>query len=123
MEYRAGTGSASLRLDVERPDDVAPLLGFLGDEPAKVCGRDNKRRASKVGKPCLHLGIGKGRVDLLVELVDDLRTRVPGRADAEPTARLVARHKITYGREVSQRLRTRRRRHRKRAQLAGLDVF
>src|SRR5215813_5535479 len=57
--------TASVRLDVEGPDDVAPLLGFVGDEPAKVCGRDDKRRASKVVKPCLHLGSGEARVDLL----------------------------------------------------------
>src|SRR6516165_5712470 len=34
MEYRQR--SASLRLDVEGPDDLAPLFGFVGDELAKV---------------------------------------------------------------------------------------
>src|SRR5262245_20469695 len=38
----------SLRLDVEGPDHLAPLFGFLDDEPAKVCGRDDKRRYSQV---------------------------------------------------------------------------
>ena len=38
MECRPEPDSerASLGLDVERPDDVAPLLGFVGDELAKV---------------------------------------------------------------------------------------
>ena len=39
----------------------------------------------KVGKPRLHLGIGEGGIDLLVELVDDLGRRVLGRADADQT--------------------------------------
>src|SRR5262245_25335447 len=64
--------TASVRLDVEGPDDVAPLLGFLGDEPAKVCGRDDKRRHTQNGEPRFYLGIGEARVDLLVELVDDV---------------------------------------------------
>ena len=38
MEYRPDSGSDSLRLDVERPDNVAPLLRFVGDELAKVGG-------------------------------------------------------------------------------------
>src|SRR6516165_3427535 len=35
--------SASLRLDVEGPDDVAPLLRFVGDELAGVGGRTDER--------------------------------------------------------------------------------
>src|SRR5262249_2467848 len=62
--------SFSLLLDACELDHLAPLFGFLGDEPAKVCGRDDKRRASKVGKPRLDLGIGEGGVNLSVELVD-----------------------------------------------------
>ena len=50
--------AASVRLDVEGPDDVAPLLDFVGDELAEVCGRDDKRRAPQVGKPRLQLGVG-----------------------------------------------------------------
>ena len=33
------SGSASFSLDVEGPDDVAPLLRFVGDELAKFSGR------------------------------------------------------------------------------------
>jgi hypothetical protein len=43
--------TASVRLDVEGPDDVAPLLGFLSDELAEGRGRAGKNRAAQVGKP------------------------------------------------------------------------
>jgi hypothetical protein len=39
MEYRPDSGSVSLRLDVEGPDEFAPLFRFVGDELAKVSGR------------------------------------------------------------------------------------
>ena len=42
----------------------------------------------------LNFGIGESRVDLLVELIDDLGRRVLRSADAEPCARLVARHEF-----------------------------
>ena len=50
----------------------------------KSAGEQGKHRAAEFGKPRLDLGIGEGRVDLLVELVDDFGGRVLGRADAEP---------------------------------------
>ena len=112
-----------LRLDAGEPDHLAPLLGFVRDELAEVGGRARKHRAAQIGKPRLHLGIGERGVDLPVELVDDLGGRVLGRADAEPRARLVARHEIAHGRDLGQRLRARRGRHRQRAQLAGPDVL
>jgi hypothetical protein len=83
-------GQLLRRLDVEGPDDVAPLLGFVGDELAKVGGREREHVATQISKPRLDLGISKASVDLLVELVDDLGRRGPRCADAEPTARLVA---------------------------------
>jgi hypothetical protein len=66
MEYRPDSGSASLRLDVEGPDDVAPLLRFVGDELAKVGGRKREHGAAEIGKPRLDIGIGEASVDLLV---------------------------------------------------------
>ena len=89
----------------------------------KSAGEPASAVAAQVGKPRLDLGIGESRVDLLVELVDDLGGRVPRRANAEPRARLVARHELAHGRDVRQRLRARRGRHRQRAQLAGPDVL
>src|SRR5262245_14576175 len=75
---------------------------------AEVGGRTWKHSATKVGKPRLDFGIGKGSVDLLVELLDDLGRRGLRRADAEPSARLVARHELAHCRNVRQCVRARR---------------
>src|SRR5262245_38029501 len=120
MESRA---AASVRLDVEDPDHAAPLLGFLSDELAEGRGRAGKNRAAQVGERRLHLGITESSVDLLVELVDDLDRCGLGRADAEPRARLVARHKLAHGRDVRQCVRAGRGGYRERAQPASLDIL
>ena len=56
-----------LRLDVGGPDHLAPFLSLVGDELGEVGGRTREHGAAEVGKSCLHLGIGEGRIDLLVE--------------------------------------------------------
>src|SRR6516162_4161373 len=70
----------SVRLDACELDHLAPLLGFVCDELAKVGGRACKHRRAEVSNARLHLGIGEARVDLLVELVNDLGGRVLGHA-------------------------------------------
>src|SRR5262245_50079965 len=95
-------GSASLRLDVEGPDHLGPLLGFVGDQRTKVGGRARKRRAAEVSEPRFDRGIGQAGVDVLVEPIRDLGRRVLGRADAEPNTCLVARHELTHGRNIGQ---------------------
>src|SRR5947207_11577065 len=74
--------------------DFAPLFDFSSYELGEVGGRGRKHRAAQVSKSRLHLRIGKGRVDFLVELVDDLGGRVSGRAHAEPRIRLVSRYEF-----------------------------
>src|SRR5438132_1452826 len=101
MEYPVG---GSFRLDVCRPDHLAPLLGFVSDKAAKVGRRHRHWRASQVSEPRLDLMIGESGVDLLVELLDDLGRRGLWCADAGPGARLVARHELSHGRDVGQRL-------------------
>jgi len=59
--------AGSLRLDVRRPDYLAPLLGFVSDEFAKVGGREHECRAPLVDKSRLDLGVGEAGVYLLVE--------------------------------------------------------
>ena len=81
--WNIDSGSASFRLDIEGPDDVAPLLRFVGDELAEVGGRTDERCATQIGEPRLHLGIGESGVDLVVELLDDLGRRGLRRADAD----------------------------------------
>src|ERR1700704_2726476 len=84
----------SLRLDIGRPDHLAPFLGFVSNQLAEVGGRARKHRAAKVGKPRLQLGIGEPRVDRLAELIDD----IGGRADAISPRRLVAWHEAVMRR-------------------------
>src|SRR5262249_22513089 len=84
-----------------------PFFGFVGYELAKVGGRADKWCASEVSQPRLDFGIGEARVDLLVELVDDLGWRGLGCADAEPIACLVPRQELPHARDVRQGLRTR----------------
>src|SRR5258708_39741240 len=71
-------GSASLRLDVEGPDDVAPLLDFVGDELAKVGGRKREHGAAEIGKPRPEFRVGERGTDLPVELVDNFGRRAFG---------------------------------------------
>src|SRR5262245_46719983 len=63
----------------------------------------------------LTLGSARSCIDLLVELVHDLVGRGLGCAHAPPSARLVARHELTPGRNIGQYCHARRRGHRKRA--------
>src|SRR4029077_10313701 len=72
---QAGGGVASLRLEAGALDDLAPLLDFLGDELAEVGRCTRQHGAAEVAEPCLHLGIDQRRVDLVVELLDDLGRR------------------------------------------------
>src|SRR6516164_4654948 len=81
--------SASLRLDVEAPNEVAPLLRFVADELAEISRRKRERVATQIGKPRLVLWIGEASVDLLVKFVDDLGGRGLRCADAVPAARLI----------------------------------
>src|SRR5258708_14747852 len=122
MEYRSAF-PGSLRLDASELHHLGPFLGFVGDELAKVGGRERERVATQVGKPRLDLGIGEASVDLLVELVDDLGRRGPRCADGEPTARLRATPQLPDSRNIGQRLRTSRGGHREGTQLASPDVF
>src|SRR5207248_9141627 len=91
---------ASVRVDAGELDHLGPLLGFVGDELAKVAGRAWKHSATKVGKARLHPGVGKPCIDLAVKLLHDFGRRGPRCADALPNARFVARHGLSHGRNV-----------------------
>src|SRR5262249_54996265 len=62
----AGSGYRSVCLDVGRPDHRAPLLSFVDEQLIEVAGRAWKGGGTQLGEPRLHLGIGEGRIDLLV---------------------------------------------------------
>src|SRR5262249_36637976 len=100
--WNLGWNRGSVRLDAGELDHLRPFLGFVGDELAKVGGREREHVATEVEEPCLDLGIGKASVDLLVELLDDLGRRGLWCANAVPSARLVAPHELSRGRDVRQ---------------------
>src|SRR5262249_58052586 len=98
----------SLRFNAGCPNHLRPLFLVIYDELAEVGGRAGNHRAAKIGKPRLHLGIDEGRINFLVELVDDFGRRVPGRGKAKPPACLVARPEICHGTAIRQSLLARR---------------
>src|SRR3984893_153204 len=111
----------SIRLDICRPDHLAPLFGFVVDQLSEIGRRARKYHAAQVGQLSPKLGIGEARVDLPVELVDDLGGCFPGRTKPEITARFITRNKFAHRRKIRQGLRTRDRRYRQRTQLARPD--
>src|SRR5205807_2643006 len=74
-EHPALGGLASLHLDVGRLDHLGPLFGFFNDELSEIGRRARDYDAAKIDEPRLDLGIGKGRVALLVDCGDDLGRR------------------------------------------------
>ena len=75
-------------------DDLAPLLGFLGNQLAEFLGRAADQHAAEIVELRLHPGLGQHRVDLAVELVHDLPGRLSWRAHAVPCGGLVAFERI-----------------------------
>src|SRR6266540_776237 len=68
-------------------------------------------------------GVGEAGIDLPIELVNNVGGRVLGRADAEPLARLIARHEFSHSWDARQRLRARRGRYCERAQPTSPDML
>src|SRR5262249_22199729 len=114
---------ASFRLDVGRPDHLAPLFGFLLKPPPVIRGRAAGAAAAQVSKPPLQFWVRPRGGDLLIQFVDDLRGRVFGCADTYPCSRIVTRHKLTQRWNIRQDLRARRSGDRQCAHFAGLDVL
>src|SRR5262249_58832808 len=69
LRIRAGR---SLWLDAGEPDHLAPFFGFVGDQLTERGRRTRQRYVAEVGETGLQLGIGKPRVDRLVENLDNL---------------------------------------------------
>src|SRR5262249_20686156 len=115
--------AASVGLDIGRADHLAPSLGFFGDQLAELDRRSRQRRSAEVSETGLHLGVVESRVDLFVELVDDLGRRGLRYAEAVPITPLVARQELTHGRDVRQRVRARRSGYCERTQAASPDVL
>src|SRR6516165_7287828 len=85
------SGIPLVDFDIGRPDHLAPLLGFGGDESSEIGGRARKRRRTQIGEPRFYVGFGKSNVYLLVQLVDDFGGCVPWCGNPEPIIGLEAR--------------------------------
>ena len=79
----------SLRFDTCFLDQFAPFRGLLDGELVEISWGSNKRRACHVSDACGDHGIGKPRVDLLIELIDDRAGRILGSSDPNPPGDLV----------------------------------
>src|SRR5262249_48790153 len=104
-------------------DYFAPLLGIVSDDLAEIRDRAGKYHAPKVGKPRLQLGISEPRIDLAIELINDLGRRVFGRTEANPLARLETRHEIAHSGDIRQCLWAHRCGHCQGAQPTSPNVF
>src|SRR5262245_1638623 len=87
----------SLRLRTGKIDDLAPFFRFFGHELPELGGRHWEHVGTQVAEPRFESRIGEGRVDLLVEQVDDLRGRVLRCAHALKRAGLEAGHEVAHG--------------------------
>src|SRR5262249_13146252 len=98
MDY--SVARRSLGLCAGELDYFAPLLGIVSDELAEVRDRAGKYHAPKVGKPRLQLGISEPRIDLAIELINDLGRCIFGRTEANPLASLETRHEIAHSGDI-----------------------
>src|SRR5262249_57638346 len=92
----------SLSLNTGKLYHLGPFFGFISNKLREVSGRAGKYRSAQIGEPRLDLGVGESRIDLIVELVDDLGRGVSGCADAEPGACLAAGNELGNGRQMRQ---------------------
>src|SRR5215831_11521467 len=84
--------------------DLRPFVSFLADELGELGGGSCICLITQVGDPRFDFGIGKARVDLLVQQFDQFRWRIPRRANAMPSTSLVARQKFSNRWNVRQQL-------------------
>jgi hypothetical protein len=61
------------RLDTGRLDHLPPLLCVVDDEVAELDGRVREWFHPQIGEARLEIGINEGRIDFLVERIDDFR--------------------------------------------------
>src|SRR4029450_13341006 len=89
-------------------DHATPFLGLLGEVLSEFGGRSNKGRGAQLRKSGLQLCLGEARIDLLVQLIDNLGARVSWSANTIPGARLITRQEIAHDGGVWQRPRASR---------------
>ena len=87
----------SIRPSAGKLDDLAPLLGFFGDELPELSWRATSTARAKLDDPCLYLGVSEAGVDLPVEFVNDSAGVFLG-APMPNQRRLETRQEITHRR-------------------------
>ena len=65
-------------------------VGFVGEKPSEFGWRAAEHHTVQIGKLRSELRINERGIDLTVEPVDDVGRSVPGRAEAEDRAGLIA---------------------------------
>src|SRR5215475_5177501 len=100
-----------------------PFLGLLGEVHSEFGRRGNKGRGAQLRKSRFQLCVREARIDLFVQLIDNLGARVSWSANTIPGARLIARQEIAHNGDVRQRPRASRPGGRERKQPAGPDVL
>src|SRR5271170_6296622 len=109
-------------LDVGPPNYLGPFPGIVDNEPAELGRRGSKRLDARIGEPRFERRIGEGNIYLRVKDCDELQWRTRGGADAIPPGRLVAWHKVAYGRNIRQQGRSCGSGYAEWPQLAGPDL-
>src|SRR5262249_23485025 len=92
----------SLRLDAGGLDHLAPFLGFLGAELAKIGGRARKHCIADIGKPRLDLGVVEARVNFAVQLINDFGGSVSRCTHSKEATGFEAGHKLAHGGDLGQ---------------------
>src|SRR5262245_38446086 len=62
----------SFDLGARKSHDLAPLLGFVSNEPCEIGWRAGRQNGPQLGKPSGDFGISQRCVDVLVQLGDNL---------------------------------------------------
>src|SRR5262249_47362015 len=110
------------RLDVGRPDDLAPDLGLDLDAVSELLRRACDHFEAERRQALLQVRQGKNCHDLALERADDLVRRSGGSQEADPTVAFDLRIAGLGGRwYVGKELRARLTRHRQRPQLPGFE--
>ena len=94
---------SSFRLDVVRTDDLAPLLGFVGNQLTEIGGRTGNTVLPKSASRAMILGSASAALISLLSL-SMMSAGVPRGANAAPEARLVAGQGFIDSRDIGEQI-------------------
>src|SRR5215510_12065352 len=97
--------NGSLRLDARELDHLAPLSGFIHQQPPEIRRRTREDRDAQIREPHLDFRISQSRGDLVMEPVNNFGSDALRRTDTVPPAGLVARQVIRDDGQTRQQFR------------------